>query len=453
MKIRRLVLFALLLPVLVSCGGKRTSPKYVFLMMGDGMGTSVVFNAGLYRGGLETLPSFASFPVRGIVTTCSNNSLVTDSSAAGVALFSGEKTDNGRAGTAPDGSPVESVLQQAKRLGLGVGMVTTNGINHATPAAICSNVDSRKKFDDIAGQILSADFDFIAGSTVLSNEPGGKEKWLETAVSKGWNVFAGKDACRPCDGKVLYVSDKDYSGDLAYAIDRRPDDVALADFTGAALDHLWKHYSDKGFLLMVEGGSIDHACHSNDAKTAFEEVIDFEKSVDMVMEFAAAHPDETLVIVCADHDTGGLTLSGSYDISLLDNQKVSMSEVSARLAALRDGKNEVSWEQVKDVLGETLGYWDTFQPGKDEEKHLLELYNKSFKGKLEPVVDLYHKTEPVAYEAVSFLSKKAGFRWTARAHNSSPVPYFVAGTGCGRFNSCRDNSDIARTLRDVMAWE
>lgn len=456
MKLRRIVFLTLfLLPALVSCRGEQVekAPKYVFLMMGDGMGISVTFNTGFYRGGPEALPSFVSFPVRGFLTNCSANSLVTDSSAAASAMFSGVKTDNGRAGTMPDDSPVESVLQQARRLGFGAGMVTTNGINHATPAAVCANVVNRKRYDEAAGQMLSSDFDFLAGSTVLSAEADGRDRWLAEAAGKGWNVFVGKNACRPCDGKVLYVADKDYDGDLAYAIDRRPDDVALEDFTRAAMDHLQSHYAEEGFVLLVEGGSIDHACHSNDAKTAFEEVLDFEKSVNIVMEFAAAHPGETLVIVCADHDTGGLAMSGNYDCSLLDSQKASMSEVTARLSALRNADREVSWEQVKAVLRETLGYWDGFQPGAGEENRLLKIYAKSFKGKMGPVKDLYHTNEPLAVEAVTFLSGKAGFRWTCHSHDSSPVPYFVTGTGCERFNACRDNTDIARTLREVMGWE
>lgn len=463
MKLHRLLILALcLLPAAVSCGARdvhqdvqagQKTPKYVFFMLGDGMGMGVTYNAGLYRGGPQALPSFTGFPVVGITTTYSNDDFVTDSSAAGVAIYSGIKTNNSSAGTAPDGSPVESVIQQAKRLGWGAGMVTTNGINHATPAAIGANVKSRKEYDEIARQILSSDIDVLGGSTVLSNDADGREKWLSKASGMGWNVFVGKKSFKACDGKALYVSDKVYGEDLAYAIDRRPDDVELADFTRLAIDHLMAKYSEEGFLLFIEGGSIDHACHSNDAKTAFEEVLDFEKSVNMVMAFAAEHPDETLIVVCVDHDTGGLTLSKPYDLSLLANQKSSMSETTARLAAFRDGKTEVTWEQVKAVLKETLGYWDTFQPGAKEEEVLRNLYNKSFKGKMEPVKDLYHTNEPVAAEAVSFLTKKAGLRWTNRSHTSSPTPYFVMGAGCGSFQNCHDNTDLATRLRALLGWE
>lgn len=156
-----------------------------------------------------------------------------------------------------------------------------------------------------------------------------------------------------------------------YALDRKENDLTLAQITESAIDFLTKG-NNKGFFLMVEGGKIDWACHANDAATVFNEVKDMDNAVKVAYEFYKKHPKETLIVITADHETGGIVLgTGKYALNLkaLQYQKNSTDGLSQRISELRKSKdNKVTWEDMKTFIGEEMGFWKQFpiswEPGK-----------------------------------------------------------------------------------------
>lgn len=313
--------------------------KYVFYMIGDGMGVNQVIGTELYNAATGYGPArinFAHFPVRNFITTVSGSSLVTDSAAGGTALATGVKTYNNAVGVDMDGNPVSNIAEWAKENGYGVGVATTVGINHATPACFISHTAQRGSYEEIAFQYLHAKVDFAAGAGfIVERNTGHDNAFFQTeARGAGIKVFHGPDFSdvTSADGRVLCLSGKD-EAELPYAIDRKADDTSLSDFVDAGIRYLDAKFGDKGFFFMIEGGKIDYGGHADDAAACFQELTDFANAMDLVIAFCEKHPDETLIVVTADHETGGLELgSGQYEMhpEYLAGMKSSISGVTAK---------------------------------------------------------------------------------------------------------------------------
>lgn len=442
--------------VLISLSAEAAKkPKYVFFIIGDGMGISQVYSTNVYNRAMgEPELNFSLFPVKSIVSTYSASSLVTDSAAAGTALATSTKVNNSSVGIDPEGVLLKSILYYAKDAGCGAGFLTNDAINHATPAAFSANAEDRNMDRKIAEQILNSDLDFMAGATSFEGESGDMQRYLDIAKERGITVFLGPGAYKPCKGRVLYMSDNLKQGSLPYAIDRQPGQTQLSDFMEAAIEHMYLNYTKKGFILMVEGGQPDHCCHSNDIAPLFPEVNDLAKNVAIALEFYKKHPKETLILVTADHETGGLTLrNGRADIKVLNNQKCSMPSLTWRLQELRKSNPDASWEDVKDLLGEWMGFWREFPVSEREEGVLKDLYEKSFHGDAELVRDLYHANEKLAAEAVSYLTGKSPFVWVSGSHSGSPVGLWAIGAGAEALGAVRDNTDISKVIRQITGYD
>lgn len=156
--------------------------------------------------------------------------------------------------------------------------------------------------------------------------------------------------------------------------------MTLQDITRSAINFLSKDLS-KGFFLMVEGGRIDWACHSNDAATTFHEIIDFDNTIKIAYEFYSQHPDETLIVVTADHETGGFVLgTGTYDLNLqvLKNQKVSENGFTRIVNEMRaKTNNQVSWEAIRQALKDNFGFWDKIELTAEQEARLKTVHEKA----------------------------------------------------------------------------
>ena len=275
-----------------------SAPKYVFYFIGDGMGINQVIGAEEYNqatGYGPAVVNFTQFPVRGFITTVSANSLVTDSAAAGTALATGVKSYNSAIGVNVDEQPVSSVTDWAKAAGFGTGVVTSVGINHATPASFYAHARARGNYEEIATQFMTAPVDFGAGGGFIvekksGNSPAHFEKMAREA---GIAVLHGKEQFQDVEkrqGRVLCLSGK-AQNKLPYAIDRKADDTRLCQFVEAGIRYLSAHYADKGFFMMVEGGEIDNGGHANDAAACFQELNDFAAAVNLALDFYALHPE------------------------------------------------------------------------------------------------------------------------------------------------------------------
>ncbi len=287
---KKLICLCLLLVSVV--GAWSQSPKYVFLFIGDGMGYEHLKLA------TEEL-SFANFPVKGELMTHSADKDITDSAAAGTALATGHKTSNGTIGMdSARKVDFSSIAIEAKRQGWAAGVVTTVSIDHATPAAFYAHVPSRNMYHEISGFVPTADLDFYGGAGFKNI--GRNFKKFKKA---GYTILRGKDAKMRGD-KIVYIQEKRKNvSQLPYAVDRKDDDMTLEDLVEGAIEFMLP----KGkFFLMAEGGMIDWAAHNNDAYRAAGEVDDLSEAVEEALDFYEKHPDETLIVITADHETGGL---------------------------------------------------------------------------------------------------------------------------------------------------
>lgn len=458
---RRMIYALLFVLISIAANGQA---KYVFYFIGDGMGVNQVNGTEMYRaeqqnGQIGTLPLlFTQFPIAGMATTFSKTNSVTDSAAAGTALASGTKTYNHAIGVGVDKNALESVAEKAHKSGKKVGVATSVSIDHATPAAFYAHQADRGMAYEIALDLPKANFDFYAGSGFVSPTTTSAKKEAPSIFpifeKAGYTLSRGYADYKAKAGKaqkmiLMQKEDKSVYA-LPYAIDRKSDDLTLEQITESAINFLTKG-KNNGFFLMVEGGKIDWACHGNDAATVFNEVVDMDNAIKIAYEFYKKHPKETLIVVTADHETGGIALgTGDYALNLkvLQYQKHSVDELSAEISKLRRSKgNKVTWEEMKTFLGETMGFWKEVPVTWEQEKKLHDEYEKSFvKNKVELSESLYAKSEPMAARAKEVLNEIAMVSWASGSHSAGYVPVYAVGKGAELFIGKMDNTDIPKRI-------
>lgn len=310
-------------------------PRNIILFIGDGMGPAEVASAAAKKFGQERDAlgnpmklSFEAFPAVGYLTTSSANSFITDSAAAITALACGRKTDNGTIGLLPDGTSVENVADIAKRKGKAVGVMSSVGLNHATPAGFYAHVKSRNNYNKILQQFFDQDkIDLLMGGGVYGDE-WTDAKIHETAAAKGYKVFDCKNAAsltaeNVSDSKVFGYFDTNGNHQLDFEATRERDNPEphLSDLTVRAVNILSR--DPNGFFLMVEGGAIDWACHGNKPEEAIGETLEFARAIQETVDTLNSNGllDSTLIIVTADHETGGMALNGPYGKTLPAGQQ------------------------------------------------------------------------------------------------------------------------------------
>lgn len=453
---KKIVTFFVILFVAISATGK--NPKYIFYFIGDGMGPSHVLGTELFLGekqGKIGRPSplcFTQFPNTAFVTTFSASNGVTDSAASGTALATGHKTNNGHLGVTPAGEPVYSVAHAAKKAGYAVGIATTVCINHATPGAFYAHNKSRNNYHEIAQDMLTAAYDFYAGGDVKCNDTQRAELYTK-AEKQGYTIARGYTdyLAKADDAKKMMLYQKEASEGIPYNIDRTPDDLTLAQITEAAIDFL-ADKSKKGFFLMVEGGKIDYASHSDDAATAFQEVLDFDAAIAEAVKFYKKHKDETLIIVTADHETGGLVLgySGAYTLNLkaLDHQKASEDKLKSILRTKALQRMPLRWEDIKSVVSENTGLWGALTPSKQEEQAMKNLFDEGENNPQKRV----EKFEAIATVAKNAVNRIALVSWASPNHSGTFVPLFAIGEDADEFHGIIDNTDIPKIIKRIAGY-
>lgn len=444
--------------------------KYVFYFIGDGMGVNQVNGTEMYlaeqegRIGVKPL-LFTTFPAGTMATTFSATNSVTDSSAAGTALATGEKTYNGAVSMDDDKNVLSTVAERAKKAGRKVGIATCVSVDHATPAAFYAHQPNRSRYYEIALDLPKAGFDFYAGSGFLKPTTTADKKEAPNVFpiieEAGYTIARGLDEYKEkaADAKKMILIQKEGAEPscLPYAIDHEEGDLTLPEITESAVSFLSKG-NKKGFFLMVEGGKIDWACHSNDPVTVFEEVIDLDNAVRVAYEFYKKHPKETLIVVTADHETGGMGLGiGKYELHLksLLNQKQSQDLLSKAITDLRKDKaGKASWNEIKDLLTEKMGFWKELPLTWEQEKMLRDEYEQSFvKNKVVFEESLYARTEPLAAAARKVMSQIAMVGWTSSSHTAGYVPVFAIGAGADLFTGKMDNTEIPKRIAKAAGYK
>ena len=458
-----------LLFVLLTSSMYGQQAKYVFYFIGDGMGVNQVNGTEMYlaekEGRIGVTPLlFTTFPVAGMATTFSATNSVTDSSAAGTALATGAKTYNGAIGMDNDKNVLQTVAEQAKKAGKKVGVTSSVSVDHATPAAFYAHQPSRSMYYEIALDLPKAGFDFYAGAGFLKPTTTADKKEAPSIFpifeESGYTVAKGMDdyQSKVADAQKMVLVQKEGADPscLPYAIDRKEGDLTLTEITESAISFLTKG-KNKGFFMMVEGGKIDWACHGNDPATAFEEVIDMDNAIKVAYEFYKKHPKETLIVVTADHETGGLGLgTAKYELHLksLINQKQSQDLLSRSITDLRKMRKVILWEEMKNFLSEKMGFWKELPVTWEQEKLLRDAYEESFVNKHVVFEEsLYAKTEPLAVAAKKVMSEIAMVGWTSTNHTAGYVPVFAVGAGSQLFVGKIDNTEIPKRIAKAAGYK
>ena len=288
-----------------ACAQKKEEPQEpakalnVIYFIGDGTALPQVY-AGMLATRQEMV--FPKFPYIGVVDTHSSSNDITDSAAGGTALSSDHKTKNAMVGMNPDSIPVKTLLEVFHEQGKETGLVVTSYITHATPACFYAKVPHRRQYEDIALQLAEADNINLAigGGRKHFNQRKDSINLIERMENElGWKVYDTLDNIDLTCKKYAVLANDDHMPPAAERGDFLPRAVktALKTLDGA----------ENGFFLMVEGSQIDFACHANDSAWMVDEVVDFSYAIQVALDYAEEHGN-TLVVVTADHETGGLTM-------------------------------------------------------------------------------------------------------------------------------------------------
>ncbi|MEA1968669.1 MAG: alkaline phosphatase [Thermodesulfobacteriota bacterium] len=460
-----------------------TAPKYVFYFIGDGMGNSQR-QAAQYFYKLESKNPDAklvmnSFPSSALVTTHSANTLITDSGAGGTALATGYKTTNGVIAKLPDGTDVKTIAEAARDKGYAVGLATTTRISHATPAAFSAHNMCRSDENAIAVDQLNSGFDYFAGGgfrhfVKKGNDQGLKSKrkddrdLVAELQVKGYTTFVGdkeRDAFRafhPKQGDKVFAI-LAYST-IAYEIDRRNstalDNVmpSLAEMTGKGIEVLTAQ--DKPFFMMVEGGKIDYAAHCHDAAATIWDTLALDASIAKAYEFYKAHPDETLIVVTADHETGGMAMGISLDSK---GYFLKLDELSKVKASTEDTLWYLYPEMYKkysdvnqrhqayiDYVGNHFGLTNLTKGEKRQLTSAMEVEDRNQTLPYEEQTNYGYEYTPTMIAVAHLVSYRARINWTSYVHTASVITLSAIGIGSERFNGFIDNTDIPRTMALIM---
>lgn len=333
-------------------------------------------------GGEQLL--MTTFPYYGTATSHSANYNVTCSSAAGTAIACGEKANNGTVGINKDSVNVTSVAYCLQEQGYNIGIISSVPVNHATPASFYAHETNRGNYYSIASQIPDTDFEFFASAGFLDykDKKGDKDPIDQVIESQGYTVCYGLEEFRKEAAgkeKVIFCQESNRQEDAEnYVSDAKTsEDITLAQMVQLGIESLG---DDGPFFIMCEGGTIDWAAHDNRTMSMITDVIDFDAAVKIAYEFYLQHKDETLIVVTADHETGGITLGC--------------------------GHSGINWEKL--------------------EKQWIDSGKKN----------------TLDYDGNRALNIECNIGWTTLGHTGGPVPVFAIGKGAEKFNGRIDNTDI-----------
>ena len=463
--------------------GKGT-PKYVFVFIGDGMSYPQIQSAAYYTGkdaaGIVDVVkksenpsdspemkalSFYQFPVAGSASTYDATSFAPDSASTATSIFTGYKTHSSSINVDITKKikyrTIAEQLRDQKKYKIGV--ISTVNLNHATPAATYAHQASRKSNYPIGQELVSSNFEYFAGGALMDPQDKNKDKTsiYDLAKNAGYKVcFDQKSAAALKNGdKALVIAETLADSDsMSYDNDRKEGEWALRDYVRKGIEIL---DNKTGFFMMVEGGKVDWACHANDARSSIADTLALSEAVEEAISFYNKHPKETLILVTADHETGGLTIGyAGTDYNLffrtLDSQKISYAKFDSDYVSAYK-KNGTSFEAVMKDVEKLFGLK---MPGADgsnkngglvltdyELSRIKTAYEKTIKNdknRSQMEYDIYGTYEPLTITHI--LNAKSGLGWTSNSHTGLPVPVFALGAGQEEFKGFYDNTEIYKKL-------
>lgn len=453
------------------------TPKYIFMFIGDGMTYPQFTAASDYLGVVSNenkkiesdALTFMEFPVAGSATTFDSTSFCPDSASTATSLSTGYKTLSGVINMDETKKiAYETIAEKLKKqLGYKIGIISSVPINHATPAAYYAHQPSRNNYYEIGLELIKSDFDYFGGGDFLL--PRGKkndqQSVYDLAKINGYQVLNTKESIlglTKASGKTIAIAPTTIGGALPYEVDRSASDLSLADFTRKGIDVL---QNEKGFFMMVEGGKIDWACHANDATAAIQDTIAFDNAVAEAVKFYNKYPEDTLIIVTGDHETGGMSIGFagtgySTYLTQLTEQTMSYEAFDAQIETYRTQKT--SFESVLVDLEKNFGLVTEANKSKTTYSNMVlttsdvEKLQKAYTLSMIPVKErklteedalLYGGYEPLSMTVTHLLNNKSGIGWTSYSHTGIPTAVFARGMGSSMFSGAYDNTDVFLKLK------
>lgn len=469
------------------------APKYVFLFIGDGMSYPQFQTASDYLGAVadgdyvNALPSisysdrtsvldgpvklnFMSFAAAGSAVTYDSCSFAPDSASTATSIATGEKTYSGMINVDVTGTTqFETIAEKLhEQNGWKIGVISSVNLNHATPAAFYAHQVSRNNYYEIGLELIDSGFEYFAGGGLkkITGNNKDQENLYDLASNAGYKVVytqADAEAITAADGKVILIDEHLADSDaMNYELDRVDGEWALADYVAKGIEVL---DNDTGFFMMCEGGKIDWACHANDAGSTVADTLALADAVQVAIDFAKQHPDETLILVTGDHETGGLTIGFAgtdYDTYLdnLTNQTISFSQFDEQYIASYK-ENGTSFEDaMKDVEAlfglkmagdeaDRLVLTD-YEIQRLKEAYAVAMSDFNVSDFTQEQYVLYGTYNPFSVTITHILNNKSGIDFTSYSHTGLPVAVFADGVGCEAFNGYYDNTDIFNKLADML---
>ena len=470
-----------------------TAPKYVFLFIGDGMSYPQIQSTADYLGALadedywQAQPSlddnqgaildgpsylnFMNFEAAGSAVTYDSNSFAPDSASTATSIATGYKTYSGSINVDETGTvKYETIAEKLhEQKGYSVGVITSVNLNHATPAAFYAHQASRSSYYEIGLEMIASDFEYFAGGGLLSptGSEGDQEDLYALAAEAGYTVTrtqADAEKVSADTEKAILIDEHLADSDaMAYEIDRTEDMWSLADYVSKGIEVLSD--DEDGFFMMCEGGKIDWACHANDAGSTIHDTVALADAVQVAIDFAAEHPEETLILVTGDHETGGLTIGFAgtdYDtyLDLLESQKISYAKFDSDYVA-KYKENKTSFEDVMKDVTKLFGLKTQGEEGDKlvlteyELEQLRAAYEKSVNGTAASQYEqeeyvLYGTYEPLSVTITHIINNKSGVSFTSYSHTGLPVAVLAHGVNAEVFNGYYDNTEIYDKLADML---
>lgn len=379
------------------------------LFIGDGMGP---LHPRLGEALLGQPLAMETMPYSGLAATVNMDGEVTDSAAGATALATGHKTRNGMVGVRPDGRRLESIVERARRAGKAVGVVSNDALWGATPAGFIAHAPNRGQSEDIALQVSRCGAQVMMGfgkEAFLPEKAGGTRKDGRDLVAEmrgqGYQVVFTREELMASEGKRLVGLFGDSDG------------PSLADMVRAALVRLER--SPRGFLLVAEGAAIDWRAHGNDPAGVALETRGLSEAVAGALTYAARQ-GRTLVVVTADHETGGLEIAEPSRLGALRGVRMGGWEIADRLD--QDRTN------IAEVMAECVGIAD-----------LTPAEVAEIKG-----------AENATAAIAAVLSRRVGVAWRTTGHTATPVKVYAFGPGAERFTGEMDNTDIPKRIARLL---
>lgn len=420
-------------------------PKNVIVLIGDGMGLGQIEIARHMEYGKDGTLFLESLPNVALVRTYPADKQVTDSAAAGTALATAVKTNNKSIGVNAKGEEVDSVLDDFQKMGKKVGVISTNTVTDATPAAFTASVSDRYKGQpEAARQMLKNEYDVLLGGGWKYFAPKKQDgvDLLSKFEQKGYTLVKDKEqlaAVKNAD-KLLGLFNRSYMNYKQDRDDLNSKEPSLELMTKMAIDVLQK---DKdGFFLMVEGARIDHAAHAADIPGVWKEMMEFDRTVKQTWEWASERKD-TLVLVLADHETLGLSVTEPMNIDALKKITVSPEFMAGKLVKAENGISYTT-ESIQKVFKTYAGFELTQEQIKEFNTHVV-----SKKGKLNYQYKVGWEIGSLIAEhyQAGFVNREVRAASSTGGHTSNMIPLFAAGPGSQYFEGVLNNTDVPKLIR------